>query len=107
MNEFTEEICCNCNFYCGVHGCAGCAPCSLYKKMVAWNETCKHVWLIPLRLKVKVSEVKKTMTVRELKKLLGRLSSEQDDYIVTTENGHQGFDGEIYVDNEAGKININ
>lgn len=46
------------------------------------------------------------MTVGELKKLLNHLSPEQDSYIVTTENGYQGFDGEVYVDEEAGKINI-
>lgn len=46
------------------------------------------------------------MTVRELKKLLDGLSPEQDNYMVTTENGYQGFDGEVYIDEEAKKINI-
>ena len=47
---FTEEICCNCRYYEGVHGSAGCAPCRRNKMIILWNNSCKYIWLIPKRL---------------------------------------------------------
>jgi len=47
----SEELCCNCNYYDGVHGVKGCAPCSHKKEIVLWNQGCEDIWLIPERMK--------------------------------------------------------
>ena len=47
------------------------------------------------------------MTIKELKELLENLSSEYDNYKVMTEEGYQGFDGEIFINNELKEVNIN
>ena len=46
------------------------------------------------------------MTVKEFKNLLDKLPSTYDNYIVVTEEGHQGFDGYIIIDIDLKKINI-
>jgi len=48
----TEEICCNCRYYEGVHESAGCAPCKRNKIMVLWTNSCKYIWLIPQRIQI-------------------------------------------------------
>jgi hypothetical protein len=53
-----EKICCNCRYYEGVHGSAGCAPCEKNKIMVLWNNSCEYIWLIPKRLQVEKRVVK-------------------------------------------------
>ena len=55
---FIEEICCNCRYYEGIHGCVGCAPCEKNKIMVLWNNSCEYIWLIPQRLQVEKRMVK-------------------------------------------------
>ena len=54
----TEDICCNCRWYQGVHESAGCAPCEIKKTMVLWTNSCKSIWLIPERLKIEEKVVK-------------------------------------------------
>lgn len=46
------------------------------------------------------------MTVKELKKILEQISSDKDDYIVTSDCGFRGFDGEIFIDNDRKEVNI-
>ena len=46
----TYEICCNCEYYEGVTGVMGCAPCKRQHKMVLWNESCEKIWLISEKL---------------------------------------------------------
>jgi hypothetical protein len=46
------------------------------------------------------------MTVKELKKILEQISSDKEDYIVTSECGLKGFDGEIFIDNDKEKVII-
>ena len=50
----TDNLCCNCKWYVGVHGSLGQAECKNKHKMVLWNECCDSLWLIPKRLKVGV-----------------------------------------------------
>ena len=45
------------------------------------------------------------MTIKELKDLLNNLPSIYDNYIITTEDGYQGFDGDIII-NDALNINL-
>lgn len=54
---FIEKICCNCRYYEGVHGYAGCAPCEKNKKMVLWDDSCEYIWLIPQRLQFENNEI--------------------------------------------------
>ena len=46
----TDKICCNCQYYGGVKGSLGLAPCELKSSMTTWNKTCESIWPIPLRL---------------------------------------------------------
>lgn len=55
---FTENICCNCRYYEGVHESAGCAPCKRNKIMVLWTNSCKYIWLIPQRIQVEKRIIK-------------------------------------------------
>lgn len=46
------------------------------------------------------------MTIKELKDLLNNLPSIYDNYIITTEDGYQGFDGDIIINDALKIINI-
>ena len=46
----TDKICCNCQYYGGVKGALGHAPCELKNSITTWSETCESIWPIPLRL---------------------------------------------------------
>lgn len=46
------------------------------------------------------------MTIKELKELLKNLPPECDNYKVTTEEGYQGFDGEIFIHDKLKEVNI-
>ena len=46
------------------------------------------------------------MTVKEFKNLLDKLPSTYDNYIIVTEEGYQGFDGDIIIDVALKTINI-
>lgn len=46
------------------------------------------------------------MTIKELKNLLNNLPSTYDNYIIVTEEGYQGFDGDIIINDALKIINI-
>ena len=46
------------------------------------------------------------MTVKELKKVLEQIPAEKEDYVILTECGYKGFAGEIFIDDDKGKVFI-
>lgn len=46
------------------------------------------------------------MTIKELKDLLNNLPSIYDNYMITTEDGYQQFDGDIIINDTFKIINI-
>lgn len=46
------------------------------------------------------------MTIKDLKNLLNNLPSIYDNYTVVTEEGYQGFDGDIIINDTFKIINI-
>ena len=92
----TDKICCNCNYYRGVNGHQGCAPCAKMDKMVLWNESCGDIWLIPKRMETGTqtnADRIRAMTDRELAKLLCDFKHDcyecpADSYC---EHGHNGM----------------
>lgn len=56
----TDKICCNCQYYCGVKGAPGHAPCELKNSMTTWSETCESIYLIPLRLLIGTTDEPET-----------------------------------------------
>jgi len=46
------------------------------------------------------------MTIKELKNLLDNLPSTYDNYTIVTEEGYQGFDGDIIINDALKIINI-
>ncbi len=56
----TDKICCNCQYYCGVKGTPGHAPCELKNSMTIWSKTCESICLIPLRLLIGTTDEPET-----------------------------------------------
>lgn len=56
----TDKICCNCQYYCGVKGTPGHAPCELKNSMTTWSKTCESICLIPLRLLIGTTDEPET-----------------------------------------------
>ena len=56
----TDKICCNCQYYDGVKGTPGHAPCELKNSMTTWSKTCESICLIPLRLLIGTTDEPET-----------------------------------------------
>lgn len=94
----TDNLCCNCKWYVGVHGIPGQAECKNKHKMVLWNECCDSLWLIPKRLKVGVktnADIIRQMSDEELAKFLCDRTEchlcEADDYCTTKDDPSNGI----------------
>ena len=60
----TDKICCNCQYYGGVKGSHGHAPCELKNSMTTWSKTCESIYLIPLRLLIGTTDEPETKADR-------------------------------------------